>query len=129
MLFTTMAKVLGRVSPISRTHFFVTCDGAMTRLKVFLPPCAVPKPIEGTQSICTNFRFSTSTFCHNQGRTAALKLALGRFGHSKLCIIKGISSLLLNIAVDVQHFVRQRLGGRVKQGDKLFSDTVGDVIP
>lgn len=52
------------------------------------------------------------------------QLAFDRLRHGELGVIQGIARPLLDAVVDGQHLLRQRLGCRVKEGEKLIPDAV-----
>ena len=75
--------------------------------------------MQSAQGSGADFRLAGPTFRDDEGDTFPIQLPLDRLSHSQLGVVERIARLLLNVVVDGQHLLRQRLGGRVEQGHEL----------
>ena len=85
--------------------------GAEDEVEGFWGPAAACSRValERTQSGGADLCLSRAALRHNEGNIAVVQLPLHSLRHSELGVIEGVSGLLLYIAVDGQHLIRQRL--------------------
>ena len=102
--------------------------GAHDQPKGFLGPApalSCPHTMQSAQGRGADFRLSRTTFGNDERNALLVQLALDRLGHGQLCVVEGVSRFLLDVVVDSQHLLGQRLGGRVEQRCELVPDAVG----
>ena len=80
--------------------------------------------MQRAESSRSDLRFSRAAFRDDEGSPLSLKLALDSLCHRELRVIKGIARVLRDKVVDGQHFIRERLAGRVKERHELIADAV-----
>ena len=70
--------------------------------------------------------FARAAFRDDERRFLAVKLPLDGLCHRELGVIEGITGPLRDKVVDGQHFIRERLAGRIKERHELIADAVRD---
>ena len=76
----------------------------------------------GAQGCGADLGFAGAALRHDEGGVTAIQLPLDSLRYSQLGVVEGVARLLLDVVVDGQYLLRQRLSGRVEQGDELIPD-------
>ena len=82
------------------------------------------KAMQRAQSCGADLGFAGAALRHDEGGVTAIQLPLDSLRYSQLGVVEGVARLLLDVVVDGQYLLRQRLSGRVEQGDELIPDAL-----